>query len=93
MKFAGRLMCVVAATQFAAVAIAAGAKRPDLTGMYGPDVKTIGVPLISSVVPKAKFMEISNRLVKAGYRLKVAPNVLESKVASVDPSTYPQAAA
>ena len=84
MKFVGHLMCIIAATQLAVVAIAAESKRPDLTGMYGPDVKTIGVPLISSVVPKAKFMEISNRLVKAGYRLKVAPNVLESKVASVE---------
>jgi len=77
-------MCIIAATQFAVGTTAAESKRPDLTGMYGPDVKTIGVSLISSVVPEAKFMEISNRLVRAGYRLKVAPNVLESKVASVD---------
>jgi len=84
MKLIGRLMCIIAATQFAVGTTAAESKRPDLTGMYGPDVKTIGVSLISSVVPEAKFMEISNRLVRAGYRLKVAPNVLESKVASVD---------
>ena len=84
MKLIGRLMCIIAATQFAVGTTAAESRRPDLTGMYGPDVKTIGVPLISSVVPEAKFMEISNRLVRAGYRLKVAPNVLESKVASVD---------
>ena len=77
-------MCIIAATQFAVGTTAAESKRPDLTGMYGPDVKTIGVSLISSVVPEAKFMEISNRLVRAGYRLKVAPNVLESKVASVE---------
>lgn len=78
-----RLMLAFTAA-FVAGAVVAEPKRPDLTGIYGPDVKTIGVPLISSTVSKAKFMEISNRLANAGYRLKVAPNVLEPKVASAE---------
>ena len=71
-----------------AVSVAsAQAKRPDLTGIYGPSVKTIGVPAISSKVPAGRFAEISNRLAKAGYKLKVAENVFEQKVAPVERRT------
>ena len=35
-----------------AVSVASAQKKlPDLTGIYGPDVKTIGIPAISSKVP------------------------------------------
>jgi muramoyltetrapeptide carboxypeptidase len=59
----------------------ADSKAPDLAGLYGPKVKTIGVAAISSRVPVARFAQVTNRLQKAGYRIKVAANVTERDVA------------
>ena len=80
-----KLVSVVLA--IAACGFAAQKSQPDLTGIYGPDVKTIGIPAISSVVPKASFYAMTNRLSKAGYKMKIAPNVLEKTVASVERRT------
>ena len=55
---------------------------PDLTGVFGKNAKTIGVGAISSLIPEAKLVHITNRLVKAGYRVKLAPNVTETQKAS-----------
>jgi muramoyltetrapeptide carboxypeptidase len=75
---------VAFAVAFAAWTMVAGEKLPDLTGIYGPNVKTIGIPAISSKVPTSRFIAITNRLAKAGYFMKVAVNVNEPKVASVE---------
>jgi muramoyltetrapeptide carboxypeptidase len=75
---------VAFAAAFAAWTMVAGEKLPDLTGIYGPNVKTIGIPAISSKVPMSRFIAITNRLAKAGYSMKVAANVNEPKVASVE---------
>ena len=75
---------VAFAAAFAAWTMVAGEKLPDLTGIYGPNVKTIGIPAISSKVPTSRFIAITNRLAKAGYSMKVAVNVNEPKVASVE---------
>ena len=75
---------VAFAVAVAAGSMAAESKPPDLTGIYGPGVKTIGIPAISSKVPSSRFAAITNRLAKAGYAMKVAANVKESKVASVE---------
>jgi muramoyltetrapeptide carboxypeptidase len=56
--------------------------QPDFTGIYGPDVKTIGIAAISSKVPLASFAKVTNRLAKAGYRMKVASNVPKSTIVS-----------
>ena len=80
-------MVAAFAVALAVFVASAQAKRPDLTGIYGPSVKTIGVPAISSKVPAGRFAEISNRLAKAGYKLKVAENVFEPKVAPVERRT------
>lgn len=71
-------------TAFAMSTLWANKTLPDLTGIYGPDVKTIGIPAISSKVPKAPFIAITNRLAKAGYRMKVAVNVAENSVAPAE---------
>ena len=57
-------------------------ETPDLKGIYGPEIKTIGIAAISSVVPLKRFAEVTNRLTKAGYKIKVAENVPERTVAS-----------
>ena len=62
----------------------AESKLPDLSGLYGPDVKTIGIAAISSVVPLERFAKVTNRLAKAGYRMKVAANVPERTVAPAE---------
>lgn len=50
------------------------------TGLFPPDVKTVGIVSISSVLPKEKFVFGTNVIAKAGYRLKIAPNVQGPKV-------------
>lgn len=72
---------VIVAAVFAVMTAKA---TPDLTGLYGPDVKTIGIAAISSKVPTARFVAITNRLAKAGYRMKVAANVSEAVVAPAE---------
>jgi muramoyltetrapeptide carboxypeptidase len=67
-----------------ATAAPAEPKQPDLTGIYGSGVKTIGISAISSKVPPSRFIAITNRLAKAGYSMKVAPNVMEPEVASAE---------
>ena len=75
------LILAIAAT-VAASSIAEEKVHPDLTGVFGTDVKTIGIGAISSLMPAAKLAQMTNRLVKAGYRVKVAQNVTETKKAS-----------
>ena len=75
------LIMAIAAT-VAASSIAAERVHPDLTGVFGTDVKTIGIGAISSLMPAAKLAHITNRLVRAGYRVKVAQNVTETTKAS-----------
>lgn len=62
---------------------AALASKPDLTGVLG-DAKTVGVAAISSKVPLKTFAAVTNRLKRAGYRLKVMPNVTEPEVAPAE---------
>ena len=57
---------------------------PDLTGVFGPNVKTVGIAAISSRVPVKRFIEVTNRLAHAGYRMKVMPNVTEPVVAPAE---------
>lgn len=80
MRKTAALLCAI----FTAGALWANKTLPDLTGIYGPDVKTIGIPAISSKVPKDAFISITNRLAKAGYRMKVAANVSENTVAPAE---------
>ena len=74
--------CVLVAVAFAAtVSVAAhdpAAREVGLTGMFPPDVKTVGIVSVSSLIPKDKFVLGTNLLVRAGYRVKVMPNVLKS---------------
>ena len=76
---------IAAVAVFAAIAQAKQGpekSHPDLTGVFGTDVKTIGIGAISSLMPAAKLAHITNRLVKAGYRVKVAQNVTETTKAA-----------
>ena len=53
-----------------------------LQGMFPPDVRTIGIVAISSLLPKDQLVAGTNALVKAGYLVKVAPNVPRPEKAS-----------
>lgn len=77
-----RLMNIAAATAVALVCGAAvGGEEPDLKGVFG-GAKTLGIAAISSRVPLKSFVKVTNRLDRAGYRMKVMPNVSEPEVAS-----------
>jgi len=75
-------LALAAAALMAASSIAAEKTYPDLTGVFGKDAKTIGIGAISSLMPAAKLAHITNRLAKAGYRVKIAPNVMETQKAA-----------
>ena len=47
----------------------------DFTGVYPESVKTIGLVAMSSVMPQKKLVEGTNLLAKAGFKVKVMPNV------------------
>lgn len=80
-----KIAVVAASAMFAALSVSAEVKKlPDLTGVYGPEVKTIGIAAISSRVPKMRYVAVTNRLAKAGYRMKVAANVLEQDIAPAE---------
>ena len=74
-----RLIMFMAA---AAVASATASQAPDLSGVFPEDVKTVGIVAMSSVIPTKTFNAGTNALTKAGYRLKVMPNVPEQTVAT-----------
>ena len=73
----------IAAAVAAALALgsAFGGAKPDLAGVFG-DARTIGIAAISSRVPLDSFARVTNRLARAGYRMKVMPNVAEPEVAA-----------
>lgn len=70
------------ATVALAMACAGKDAQPDLHGIFSDDVKTVGIVAVSSVIEPAVFNKGTNRLTKAGYRLKIMPNVTEQKVTS-----------
>lgn len=82
-----RQALIAAAVVFAAAALSGqetGKSLPDLAGVFGPKVKMIGIAAISSRVPIKRFVEVTNRLAHAGYRMKVMPNVTEPVVAPAE---------
>ena len=56
-------------------------RRINLTAAFPANVKTIGVVMPASIFPKQSFDAISAALVRAGYRLKVAPRINFENVA------------
>ena len=70
-------------------AVSAFAAKPD--GMFPPDVKTVGVVSVSSILGKEKLASATNHLVRAGYRVKVMPNVLKLASPEVRAKSFEQA--
>ena len=60
---------------------ASSAEALDLSGIFPDDVKTVGIVALSSVIPAKTLEAGTNALVRAGYRLRVMPNVPEQTVA------------
>ena len=79
-----RLRFAFVATALAAAAASAGAAELDLTGVFPPDVKTVGVVMPASVLAPAKFDRGVEALRRAGYAVKLAPRLSFGKVAPVE---------
>jgi len=58
-------------------ACAADDEPKDFHGLFPPDVKTVGIVSVSSLIPTNVFVRGTNLLTEAGYRVKVMPNVLK----------------
>ena len=54
------------------------------TGLFPPDVKTVGIVSMSSILPKEKLVFGTNLIAQAGCSVKVAPNVQGPEVASAE---------
>ena len=67
----------------ATVALAAVAAL-DLTGVFPPEVKTVGVVMPASILAKAKFDRGVDALKAAGYKVKLAPRLAFDKRAAVE---------
>ncbi len=63
----------------------------DFKGLFPPDVKTIGIVSVSSLIPTNVFTRGTNLLVAAGYRVKVMPNVLKKEPPEVKARLFEQA--
>ena len=59
----------------------------DLTGVFPPEVKTVGVVMPASILPKERFDRGVDALRRAGYRVKLAPRLSFGKLASVEDRT------
>ncbi|MBR4611527.1 MAG: LD-carboxypeptidase [Kiritimatiellae bacterium] len=65
---------------FAMLSISAAATCPS-SGAPVPGIRTIGLVSISSILPREQFDAGTNELTKAGWRVKVAPNVVGPQIA------------
>ena len=75
-QFSIHVLFAAALCASAASVAAEGAKS------VAPHARTIGVVSISSIIPADQLVSGTNFLVRAGYRVKVAPNVPGPKVVS-----------
>ena len=68
----------------AATSVAAAGPQLDLRGAFPPEVRTIGVVMPASILPKAKFDRGVAALRAAGYAVKLAPRLAFDKLAPVE---------
>jgi len=66
------------------MAAVCGMAFPAAAKLFPPDVRTVGLVSISSLLPQDKLVAATNMLVREGYRVKVASNVVRSSVAPAD---------
>ena len=60
-------------------------------GLFPPDVKTVGVVSVSSIIGKENLASATNHLVRAGYHVKVMPNVLKMESPDLRAKYFEQA--
>ena len=70
---------------------AGGAGVEDVRGVFPPDVRTIGIASASSLISRNALVAGTNLLCRAGYRVKVMPNVLKMEPADVRARLFEQA--
>ena len=63
----------------------------DFRGLFPPDVKTVGIVSVSSLIPTNVFARGTNLLAEAGYRVKAMPNVLKMEPPEVRARLFEQA--
>ena len=68
----------------AATSVAAAGSQLDLRGAFPPEVKTIGVVMPASILPRAKFDRGVAALRAAGYAVKLAPRLAFDMLAPVE---------
>lgn len=68
----------------AATSVAAAGPQLDLRGAFPPEVRTIGVVMPASILPKAKFDRGVAALRAAGYAVKLALRLAFDKLAPVE---------
>ena len=67
-----------------ATVVLAAVAALDLSGVFPPEVKTVGVVMPASILAKAKFDRGVDALKAAGYRVKLAPRLSFGKLAPVE---------
>lgn len=73
-----KLIFAVLAGILARDACSAGDAK-DFRGLFPPDVKTVAIVSVSSLIPRDTLVRGTNLLAEAGYRVKVMPNVLKKE--------------
>ena len=85
------LSSLFAATLCGAAFCATKQPPSDFNGLFPPDVKTVGIVSVSSLIPTNVFVFGTNLLVKAGYRVKAMPNILKMEPPKVRAKLFEQA--
>ena len=67
-----------------ATVVLAAVAALDLSGVFPPEVKTVGVVMPASILAKAKYDRGVDALKAAGYRVKPAPRLSFDKLAPVE---------
>ncbi len=68
-----------------------GKDEPSFKGLFPPDVRTVGIVSVSSLVPESSFVRGTNLLARAGYRVKAMPNVRKMEPPAVRARLFEQA--
>ena len=63
----------------------------DFRGLFPPDVRTVGIVSVSSLIPTNVFVRGTNLLAEAGYRVKAMPNILKMEPPEVGAKLFEQA--
>lgn len=90
-SLAGRRGAVRLAAAALFTVATAMAHADGFSGLFPPDVKTVGIVSVSSLIPTNVFVRGTNLLAEAGYRVKAMPNILKMEPPEVRARLFEQA--